>query len=172
MIFGSPAYLWISFWLAIACFFDFKSRKVPNKVFLLALASTIIGSLLLRPQLSLTELLLSLGITFVVGSVLFALRILGGGDVKIWFAIAALLTWKESIEFILQSFIWGAVLSLLGTLVRGDLTLVLIRVKSLMTFTKSADKSISPIPFTVALLLGYWGMVAMAERGLSLLWKI
>lgn len=100
--------------LAIAAFFDLFTMRIPNKLNL-ALVVAFVGLAILL-QLPIEQIGLSFALGFavmVIGFGLFALGVMGGGDVKflaaisLWFGLSI-----NMLDFILLTSVYGGLLTL------------------------------------------------------------
>lgn len=159
----------VMFFILIGVIYDFKTRRIPNLLNLLILVICLVLSAVLG--VSSSFLLFTLGVftSFGLGTISFALRILGGGDIKLLLALSPLFGWQENIELYFYSFLWGAGLGLVNSLLKNESKLVLFNLFSLIKYRNSADIKTSPIPFSVAILFGYLSLVLAQAKGISLL---
>jgi prepilin peptidase CpaA len=110
--------------LAGAAYSDIKTFRIPN---LLVGAIAVVG--LIRLVLSHDPLaaIYAAGATvlvFTIGLVLFARRIVGGGDVKLLTATILLIRYRDLFDFLLLMSVVGALLSVAVMLVHNYLPLV------------------------------------------------
>ncbi len=106
--------------LLVAAVFDFRYRRIPNWLtvagVLLGLAmNTIIG----RPDGGLVFSLVGLLVAFAVYLVLYALRAMGAGDVKLMAAAGALLGWQRWFGLFLVTAIIGGLMAIILVAARG-----------------------------------------------------
>jgi Flp pilus assembly protein protease CpaA len=99
----------------------------------------------------------------------FLLRILGGGDIKLILVLSLYLSWLQSCEFIIYSFCWGALFGLIKTGLDRRLNLLFFDTLSLIKKQKNTDTNSNPIPFTVAIMLGFYSEVVALALGVSIL---
>lgn len=138
LIFAMLATLWL----------DITRYTIPN---------WLVGSLLLLYPLAITlsphtvdwkMALAGMGIVFIVGNVIYALRIMGGGDIKLITALALWVGWNGLLDFVLLFAIIGGVFSLfvlIGRKIEPYLPLK-SSIKTPRLFQKNA-----PIPYGVAI---------------------
>lgn len=114
------------FCLAVAAFSDLFTMTIPNRV-----SAILLGAFLLAAPLSglgLAEIGMHLGaglLVFSVGFVLFALNIMGGGDVKVLSASAVWFGFTLSLfEYMTFVSAFGGLLTIAILLLRGQSDLV------------------------------------------------
>jgi len=100
--------------LAIAAFFDLFTMTIPNKLNLLLVIAFVAMAFLLQLPLQQVGMSFALGFgVMVIGFGLFALGVMGGGDVKF---LAAISLWlglsMNMLDFILLTSIYGGALTL------------------------------------------------------------
>lgn len=105
---------------------DVRSARIPNA---LTLTGLLAGLALAAGTGTLGSSGLAAGAAFGLGSLLFGARVLGGGDVKLMIAVAALLGLDRFLLSLLLTAVAGAALSLLVATRRGVLLPVLHNAK-------------------------------------------
>ncbi|SFK35350.1 prepilin peptidase CpaA [Pseudovibrio ascidiaceicola] len=100
--------------LAIAAFFDLFTMTIPNKLNLIIVVAFVSLAFLLQLPLKQVGMSFALGFgVMVVGFGLFALGVMGGGDVKF---LAAISLWlglsMNMLDFILLTSVYGCALTL------------------------------------------------------------
>ncbi|EEA92291.1 prepilin peptidase CpaA [Pseudovibrio denitrificans] len=100
--------------LAVAAFFDLFTMTIPNKLNLLLVVAFVAMAFLLQLPLQQVGMSFALGFgVMVIGFGLFALGVMGGGDVKF---LAAISLWlglsMNMLDFILLTSIYGGALTL------------------------------------------------------------
>ena len=131
--------------LLIAAFIDLRERRIPNKltlaIALLAVPFWVAGGLPLWPGIALQ--IGAAALLFALFAALFALGMMGGGDVKLIAALALWLPWRETAS-------WLSVMALAGAL----LTVVM------MAFEYARRGSWRPeVPYGVAIAsAGLWAV--------------
>lgn len=144
---------------ALAAYTDVRCRRIPN---LLVLA-VLTGGLALRAGGGMQAVLQSTVIFIALlaaGSLLFSLRIMGGGDVKFIAAAGAALGWPHVIPFLLWTMIAGGLLGILFCLLRGKLRATVSNIGFLSLTLLSGARpqasaaSAGSIPYALAIVGG------------------
>ena len=104
----------------IAGYTDLKRRRIPNAL----VFGLLFCGLAVQAMHGWTDLAIALAIFVAVVlamTPLFAMRIMGGGDVKFMAAAAAALGWPLALTFLLYTLVAGGVLGLAVSIARGRL---------------------------------------------------
>ena len=110
--------------VSVAALFDLRFRRIPNWLTALGWVAGIGFQTYLRGWPGAQDAVLGSLLGFGVYVLLFALRAMGGGDVKLMAAVGAFTGPKEwFVVFILASLIGGAI-ALVAVLTRGELVRV------------------------------------------------
>ena len=146
-----------------AAWWDGTASRIPNEITVMGLAAAFI----LRAPLGVESLLQGVGgfsLAFLVSVVLYALRAIGGGDVKLLAGVGAFLGSSEIIGALGLIALLGAGYALLTVTWRGLLPLLVFNtlelVKSLLTLGRAgnARKLESPnaltIPYGIPIAMG------------------
>lgn len=145
---------------------DLRSRKVHNALLLSLFPIVLAANLYFRGMdgalIGIGAFLLALILTLP----LFAARIFGGGDVKL-FAVFALCVDPSTMFYTLVfSLVWGAVFGLTrAALQRQILSLVRATYRAARRQRTPRHESIHPIPYTFALLLGWFTQLTLLRAG-------
>ncbi len=157
----------------IAACTDLRSRRVPNALTLPLLAAAVplaafdgVHAALVASAILATVLLL--------GTVVHATGILGGGDVKLLAGVCALAGFPACVDVAAYSALCGGLLALAVSLARGELGAVLSRVRyglatsiagrSLTLAGAAVDARGTRIPYAVAIGFGF----AIAVAGVTI----
>ena len=136
--------------LIMACYFDLRSARFPNWLFVsslcIALALKMADSSWL---VSLQQLGWSLGFFILITPLVF-LKVFGAGDAKLMMSFTLFTNFSTSLNVFLYSLFWGLLIGLLRMALAGQL----------VTFTsafvlKNPQVKTNKIPYTFALLLGW-----------------
>jgi Flp pilus assembly protein protease CpaA len=144
---------------------DLRSRKVHNGLVLSLLGATVLASVCFRgmegSMVGMGAMLLALIVTIP----LFAGRILGGGDVKL-FAVFALAVDPPIMFWTLAySFIWGALFGLTRAALQKQLLMLVRNTYHIARRQKVQVQEIHKIPYTFALLLGWFTQLTIMRTG-------
>lgn len=99
--------------------------------------------------------MLSAAVALAVSAPLFIFKIVGGGDIKLFVAFAASVSWTAALMTGFYSLIWGAIFGLLAALFQKQGSALFNNLMTLTIQRKSEGLSLHKIPFTVALLVGW-----------------
>lgn len=149
--------------VSAAAWSDFSTRRIPNKITVAGLATALI----LRAPLggdAVVEGLAGIGLALLVAVVLYALRAIGGGDVKLLGAIGAFLGSAEILGALAVIAVLGAAFALLLMIRKGLLPLLILNTLDLVKSWRSlgqagqARRLESPgaltVPYGVPIALG------------------
>jgi len=158
------AFLPLAVWLvlaacAVALFTDLQARRIPNAL----TAALALGALGLHVAGGWSSLFVAvatlLGVA-VLGFLAFSMHWLGGGDVKLLAASAAMLGFPDSLSFLIYTAIGGGAFALSLVVLRGRLRVVL---QSLVLVARpllyKGTRAIAPaqqmrFPYAVAIAIG------------------
>jgi len=147
--------------LAAACsaYTDLKTGRIPNALVAALLAAGLALSVLGGWQTAAISVGLFLAV-FTIGTILFSLKLIGGGDVKLLAAGAATLGWPDTVAFLLYTVLAGGVLGVAITLARGRLRPMLANLR-MMIFPMllglrpaAAPTAVGTMPYGLAIFAG------------------
>jgi prepilin peptidase CpaA len=146
-----------------AAWLDASAGRIPNKLTVTGLAAALLLRAPLGPG-AVVQGLGGLGIALLVGVVLYALRAIGGGDVKLLAGVGAFLGSTQVVGALALIAVLGTAFALVSVTRRGVLPLLLINtldlVRSLASLGRSGQsrKLESPaaltIPYGVPIAVG------------------
>ena len=110
-----------------AALLDIKTRRIPNW---LTLPGLVVGIAL--HQTGIRDSLTGAGLAFLVYFALFAIRAMGGGDVKLMSAVGAFVGWKAWLWIFAVTAMTGGAFVIVSRLIRGDLGRVLGNVGTIL----------------------------------------
>ncbi len=124
-----------------AAVYDMRYRRIPNWLNVLGvLLGLALNSWLIvdgRPWPGLFFGLKGLGLGFGVYFVLYALRAMGAGDVKLMAAVGAMVGWQDWVGIFLITAVVGGISAVLLSLVRGRLRTTFFNVGFILSEFKS-----------------------------------
>lgn len=145
---------------------DLRSRKVHNGLVLSLLVATVVCSIFFRgfegSLIGIGAMLLALVITIP----LFATRILGGGDVKLFAVFALAVDPVTMFWTLVYSFIWGALFGVTRAALQKQLGVLVRNTYKIASRQKLQVQEIQKIPYTFALLLGWATQITLLRGGL------
>lgn len=145
---------------------DLRSRKVHNGLVLSLLAATVACSLFFRgwegSLIGIGAMLLALVFTIP----LFATRILGGGDVKLFAVFAFAVDPVTMFWTLVYSFIWGALFGVTRAALQKQLGVLVRNTYKIASRQKLQVQEIQKIPYTFALLLGWATQITLLRGGI------
>lgn len=144
---------------------DLRSRKVHNALVLSLLALTLLASLWLRGLDGSLTGGLALLLALVTTIPLFAMGVLGGGDVKL-FAVFALAVDPVSMFWTLvYSVVWGALFGVTRAAMQKQLLVLVRNTYKISGRQKVEVQELHKIPYTFALLLGWFTQLTLLHMG-------
>jgi len=114
--------------VCVAALFDLKYRRIPNWLNGAGLITGFALQTMLRGWAGLRDAAAGAAFAFLVYLALFALRAMGGGDVKLMTALGAILGPYDWFWVLLYASITGGVIAVILLLLRGTLLKTLFRV--------------------------------------------
>jgi len=145
---------------------DLKFRKVHNKLLLCCIPVALIAVALTKGWFALLSVSLLSGLgALAIALPFYLLRVIGGGDLKLYVIVA--FTWNLSTVF--WSFVlalpWGGLLGLIRSVLQGKAFIVWNDMLSLVRFKKVKKEALQTFPFSVVLLLGWLSYRVLSEVG-------
>lgn len=103
----------LAFGLGIACYYDYRRRKIPNFLIYSMLSVGVIDGILTRGVGGTAKFLLTTACVVAIFYPLFKIGALGAGDVKLYGVCAGFLSSRRFLMFLFFSLLFAAILSLL-----------------------------------------------------------
>lgn len=135
---------------------DLRSRKVHNELVLALFAMVLSSSLYFRGLEGTLPGVGALLLALIITIPLFAARILGGGDVKLFSVFALALDPISMFWTLIYSFIWGGLFGLTRAVLSRQLMALVRSTYKAASRQKIQAQEIQKIPYTFALLLGWF----------------
>ncbi|MGE4131268.1 MAG: prepilin peptidase [Bdellovibrionales bacterium] len=144
---------------------DLRSQKIHNPLIIALFLASLAASLFFRgfdgSMLGVGSLILALVATIP----LFAIGVWGGGDVKL-FAVFALAVDPMSMFWtLIYSFVWGALFGLTRATLQKQLFVLVRNTYKLAARQKLQAQEIHKIPYSFALLLGWFTQLTLLRAG-------
>lgn len=156
---ASPAVCAVLAACAVAVITDLRARRIPNVLTAaLALAALVVAGVA-GPTALIVAVATLLGVT-LLGFLAFSMHWLGGGDVKLLAASAAMLGFPDSLSFLLYTALGGGVFALVYAAGSGRLRTVLTSVALVVRpLLYKGTRSVPParttkLPYAVAIAAG------------------
>ncbi len=134
---------------------DLRSRKIHNWLILILLAVALLSIFFLQGYgglfRALGKGLVALGLSLP----LTLLKVIGGGDMKLYTVLALVLPPQAVISSLVCSFFWGAILGVIKLILDKKTGLVYVNLLSLLKFKRLPADTLHTFPFSVSLFLGW-----------------
>ncbi len=134
---------------------DLRSRKIHNILILVLLAVALFSVLIFQGVQGLFPALLNLLIALGISIPLVLLKIIGGGDMKLYAVLALVLSPRALIVSLICAFFWGAVLGLIKVILDKKTGVMYVNFLSLLKLKKPSSDMLHSFPFSVSLFLGW-----------------
>ena len=150
------------FQLLYAVYLDLTTAKFPNKCFLIYLGLNLLLVLMVRGPAGLGVSFITMTVAVLILAPIYKVRMLGGGDVKLIFALSSFLLLNEFLGFLCMSFIWAGIFGLFKNLLGGSLRALL---SNTLLVGRRVTVAQDSIPFTVGILLGWLSYKSFLSMG-------
>ena len=134
---------------------DLRSKKIHNVLILILFGIALVSVLIVQGPSGIfpavARLLVALGITIP----LVLLKVIGGGDMKLYAVLSLVLSPRTLIVSLVCAFFWGAILGLIKVILDKKTGLMYLNFLSLLKFKKPSSDTLNSFPFSVSLLLGW-----------------
>lgn len=146
--------------LAYAAISDVASRRIPNAISLIILASFLVAGLAAPERVDIVGGIWVAGLILIVGFVGFAFGKIGGGDVKLLTAMGLWAGPAAAMDFLLITGLAGGGLAILYLLPEIALGLTWLRtvaerrIPALQAAQIATDVKVEGLPYGVAIALG------------------
>lgn len=140
---------------------DIRDLRIPNWHSLVIIAAFFIAYAFSPKYFhSLNQHLIAMGIMFAVTYLMFACKVIGGGDAKLGTALGLWAGLKSLIPFIFYMTLIGGVLGVMALLLRKR---KVIKKPRRGSWIDQAQKGYSAVPYGVAISLGFWIALSHTE---------
>lgn len=134
---------------------DLRSKKIHNVLIIISFVVAIISIVILQGFSALLPAFAKLLVALGISAPLFFLKVLGGGDVKLYSVLALVLAPRILILSLVLGFVWGAVLGVVKIILDKKAHLMLVNLLSLLKFKKLPSDTLHKFPFSIGLFLGW-----------------
>ena len=155
--------------LLAACLTDIKYKKVLNWFVVASFFAVLLSHLFLNSESTVREVLFDgafgFGLAIVLTLPLYLMKAMGGGDLKI-FAVFGFATNLETVLFtFIASLIWGGNLGIIRAVFNGQGDVLFSNFIKIIKLQKPEPHTLHQIPFTVALLAGWFSYIVYTQYG-------
>ena len=144
---------------------DLRSRKVHNALVLVLLTVTAVATIYFRGFEGSVPGVLAMLLALIITIPLFAGKVLGGGDVKLFGVFALAVDPTTMFWTLMYSFIWGAIFGATRAALQKQLLMLVRNTYRASTRQKIQVQEIQKIPYTFALLLGWFTQLTFMRVG-------
>jgi prepilin peptidase CpaA len=142
----------------LAAIADLRTRRIPNALAGVLFASGLALNVFSGWHAAAADLLLVAAV-ILAGTVVFSLKLIGGGDVKLLAAAAGTLAYPAGVEFLLLTLCCGGVLAAVYAAMRGRLAATLFNVRAMALPVFAGVAPARPqaglaMPYAVAIFAG------------------
>lgn len=155
------SYLLLYIFLSLAVIQDITCLKVSNRLILTGFISSFLFHLVGAGVEEILGFFVNITLPVIFLYLLYLLRILGAGDIKLFSLVGSFINLKELVLCIICSFVWGALLSIIKMLYEGNFLeriqcgMVYIFQLAQGNFEEYEKRDVENlVPFTIAIFLG------------------
>ena len=145
---------------------DLRSRKIYNWLVISALVLALVHSFYFYDGMSgLIQGAQGAGIALLLTLPMVLIGVLGAGDMKLLFAFGFATSYSATMNVIIYSFIWAAIIGLGYAIFTGRIKNVLHNIKDIGSGKKPEKESLNHIPYTVAIVLAWFTYLYSIKGG-------
>ena len=134
---------------------DLRSQKIHNWLILTLLAVASFSLLLLQGLPGLFPALGKMVIALGISAPLVLMKVIGGGDMKLYVVLSLVLPPRYLILSLICAFFWGAVLGVIKVILDKKTGLMYANFLALLKLKKPSADTLHAFPFSVSLFLGW-----------------
>jgi len=158
--------------LAVAVYFDLRTRKIPNALVIISFCFSVALCFLTEGRESLSSILTSLLLSFALLLPVYLAKVIAAGDFKLFVAISPLLTVNGTLEVFVHSILWAAVIGLIWMYRQGVLKNVFLNIKNIFSKTsRPSTTQLHKIPFATAMFAGFISFIVFNYLNLSFIFQ-
>jgi prepilin peptidase CpaA len=144
---------------------DLRSRKIHNNLVLALLGLTVVCSFYFRGLEGSVFGFGAFTLALAMGVLLFTTGVWGGGDVKLFAVFAFAVDPVNMFWTLIYSFVWGGLFGLVRAALQKQLLTLVRNTYKLASRQKTQAQELHKIPYSFALLLGWFTQLTMLRAG-------
>lgn len=144
---------------------DLRSRKIHNALVLVLLALVAVAGVYFRGLEGSLGGMGAFMLALFIGVPLFTSGIWGGGDVKLFAVFALALDPVNMFWTLVYSFVWGGLFGLIRAALQKQLLTLVRNTYKLAARQRVQAQELHKIPYSFALLLGWFTQLTMLRAG-------
>ena len=134
---------------------DLRSRKIHNNLILVLFAIAGVSVFIFQGVQGFFPALLNILIALGISIPFVLLKVIGGGDMKLYAVLAVVLSPRALVVSFVCAFFWGAILGLVKVILDKKTGLMYVNFLSLLKLKKPSSDTLHSFPFSVSLFLGW-----------------
>ena len=134
---------------------DLRSKKIHNYLILAQAGVAIVSVLIIQGPMALLYALAFMVLSLLITIPLVLLKVIGGGDMKLFAVLALVLSPRLMLWTFVCSFVWGALLGVVKAILDKKATLLYFNMLFLFKLKPPSAEQLHTFPFSVSLLLGW-----------------
>ena len=138
---------------------DLRSKKIHNSLILFLFGMALVSVLIFQGVQGVFPALGKLLVALGIGVPLVLLKVIGGGDMKLYAVLALVLPPRALFLSLMCAFFWGAILGVIKVVLDKKTGLMYMNVLSLLKFKRPSSDMLHSFPFSVSLFLGWLSAV-------------
>ncbi len=153
------AYFIPSFILVAGMIDDLRTQKVHNWLFLTCLSIALVFVLVVKGFSALPYSLLGMLCALACFLPFVLIGFFGAGDMKLYMAFGLATDWNTAFQVFVLSIFWGAAFGIVKSVISGNFFNIFRKLRG-KNVEKIDREGVLKIPYTVALLLGWFTFVS------------
>ncbi len=151
--------------LLLAAVSDVRTGRIRNRLIFMGLGLGLVSCVWQAGAAGIAVFIFHITIPIILFSVLFLMRVLGAGDIKLFSVISSVCTCQQLFFCAVSSFVAGAILALfkIGSVKALRIRIVyfllyvadVIEERRIIPYPYISERREETIPFSVAIMLGY-----------------
>lgn len=153
--------------MAASVYTDLKTRKIPNKMLFAALLFFAAADFAIDGSSGVLSVLGAVAAAVVCTLPLYIMKAIAAGDAKLILVSAVILPWQIVVSTCFWALCWGAVLGVAKILASGQIQMLVLNMRTLLSGQKLERAQMTAIPFSVAIFFGFGTAVTMSFWGVQ-----